>query len=206
MIPRVFHQYWAGRDMPGVYADYAATWTDLNPGWRLRQWTADDLPVMRTRWMYDTAGRYAAPAHLDAYRANLVRFEALEQYGGIWVDSDMECLRPIETLIENDAAFIGRDTPTQVQTAIIGAVAHHPFIAALLEGMAALAPYPNRKLSSVMVANRTLYAKGDPTRTPRFNVTVYSSDIFYPVDRVTGDGDLTHAYATHHPRAYPEGP
>lgn len=190
MIPHIFHQFWCGGPLPAEYVTYSETWRVQHPDWEFFQWTDDNLPTMRYVDRFNEASRYARPDHCGAWKANILRYNVLELLGGVWIDYDMECLQPIDQFCEV-SAFIGKDTPTQIQTAIIGAAPNHSYITASLDGLVALPPYPHRALSSVMVANQV----------PLVDVVIHEPSVFYPVDHVTGEGDTTDAYAVHRPRA-----
>src|SRR6185503_9275839 len=97
-IPKVIHQTWKTPDVPPQWRDYARTWQDLHPAWQYHLWT-------------DEANRAFVAEHyprllpaFDAYpyaiqRADAVRYCLLHRYGGVYIDLDIECLRPIDPLI-----------------------------------------------------------------------------------------------------------
>ncbi|HZQ64003.1 MAG TPA: glycosyltransferase, partial [Gaiellaceae bacterium] len=100
-IPTVFHQIWLGPDpLPAEYAAYQQTWLEHHPGWTLRFWTEDNLPLPLRR--PEAAERLRVPAE----RANILRLELLWRFGGVYLDTDFECLRSIEPLIEGAELFI----------------------------------------------------------------------------------------------------
>jgi inositol phosphorylceramide mannosyltransferase catalytic subunit len=124
-IPRTFHQIWLGPDpFPEEYAAYQATWLRHHPGWALRFWTEENLPEELRR--PEVAERLRNPTD----RSNILRLELIWRFGGVYVDTDVECLRSIDPLIEDTDFFItlrhsgGRST----NNFFFGAVAGHPIL------------------------------------------------------------------------------
>jgi hypothetical protein len=123
VIPRIFHQIWLGPDpFPKDYVAYRETWRRHHPEWELRLWTEDDLPEGLRR--PEAAERLRAPAE----RADILRLELLWRFGGVYADVDIECLRPIDPLIDEVELFIGLAKPGRVNNALLGAVADHPLL------------------------------------------------------------------------------
>ncbi len=123
LIPRIFHQIWVGPDpYPEEFVPYRQSWLDRNPGWKLELWTEDRLPRDARR-----------PEGLEllrnpAERSDILRFELLSRFGGVYLDCDFECLRPIEPLLEDVSAFAGYRKPGRVNNALLGSVPGHPFV------------------------------------------------------------------------------
>jgi mannosyltransferase OCH1-like enzyme len=123
VIPRVIHQIWLGeRPLPKEYAEYQRTWTKHNPGWDLKTWTEADLPGDLRR--PEARERLRAPAE----RADILRLELLWREGGVYVDTDFECLKPIGPLLEGHDFVIGLAKPGRVNNAFIAATAGHPVL------------------------------------------------------------------------------
>ena len=123
LIPRLFHQIWIGPDpLPAEYTGYQQTWLDHHPGWELRFWTDRNLPDGLRR--PEAAERLRAPAE----RADILRLELLWRFGGVYVDTDFECLRSLEPLIDGADLFIGLAKPGRVNNALLGSVAGHPIL------------------------------------------------------------------------------
>jgi mannosyltransferase OCH1-like enzyme len=123
LIPRIFHQIWVGPEpFPDELVPYRETWVTHNPGWELRLWTEENLPrdVRRCEGLELLRN--------PAERVDILRWEILLRDGGVYVDTDFECLRPIEPLIEDVEAFAGHRKMKRVNNALIGAVPGHPFV------------------------------------------------------------------------------
>ena len=123
MIPRVFHQVWVGPEpLPDVYRRYGQTWLQHNPGWVLELWTDDNLPPdLVRREVYDQLRQ-------PAERSDMLIFEFLYRYGGVYIDTDFECLRPIGPLLDGVDIFCSYSHPDRLNNAIMRAVPNHPLI------------------------------------------------------------------------------
>jgi mannosyltransferase OCH1-like enzyme len=97
MIPKVFHRIWLGGSMPEEFVTYGDTWKTHNPGWELKLWTEANLT---TRYP-DLVKRCRKYRH----EANIYRYELILREGGVYIDTDFECLKPIGPLIEGMEAF-----------------------------------------------------------------------------------------------------
>jgi mannosyltransferase OCH1-like enzyme len=182
LIPRVFHQIWVGPDpFPDEYAGYRQTWLAHHPGWELRLWTEDTLPDGLTRTeVYD---RLRSPAE----RANILRLELLSREGGVYVDTDFECRRSIEPLIEEAELFITLAKPGRVNNALMGSRPGHPAIAEALERVQPVEFFGHDKAGT---GTRFL----DTLLLDRPGVTLLDPELFYPE---TEEG-RRNAYAIHH--------
>ena len=83
MIPSIIHQVWIGKRNPPPWR-YLETWQKLadDMGWEYRLWTDDNLPDLQfARTMYDEWENVHA-------RGNLLEYEVLYRYGGVYFDAD----------------------------------------------------------------------------------------------------------------------
>jgi mannosyltransferase OCH1-like enzyme len=139
-IPRVFHQIWLGADpFPEEYAAYQRTWLRQHPNWELRLWTEDNLPERLRR--PEAADRLRVPAE----RADILRLELIWRVGGVYVDADVECLRSIESLIEDADFFTALTGSGIVDFYLFGAVAGHPILEGGLDQIRPQTSYGFRK-------------------------------------------------------------
>lgn len=134
-IPRIIHQIWIGSPLPQEYKAWQKTWKKW-PGWEYKLWTDKDVEkfTFANRDLYDAAKTYGQ-------RADILRMEILNQFGGLYVDIDFECINPeIFTLLNNHYDFYvglhSLDCPlVGPNNAIIGAIAGHPILKAYVNGL-----------------------------------------------------------------------
>jgi hypothetical protein len=180
LIPRIFHQIWVGPEpLPDEYAAYGQTWLDHHPGWERRLWSEDNLPEGLRPEVYE---RLRAPAE----RANVLRLELLSRQGGVYVDTDFECLRSIEPLIEDAELFITLAKPGRVNNALMGSVPGHPLIAEALDQIRPVEFFGHDKART---GTRLL----DGLLIDRPGVTLLDAELFYPET----EAERQRAYALH---------
>ncbi|KAI9199485.1 nucleotide-diphospho-sugar transferase, partial [Polychytrium aggregatum] len=115
VIPHIIHQSWKNQTLPKKFARWADSWKQHHPDWIYILWTDEmnrDLVQREFPWFLST---YDALPH-NINRADAARYLYMYQYGGVYADLDMECLRAMDApvdegepaLIDRGAALIGR--------------------------------------------------------------------------------------------------
>jgi mannosyltransferase OCH1-like enzyme len=181
VIPKVLHQIWLGPDpFPSEYADYQETWQRLHPGWELRFWTEESLPPDSRREVHELLRQ-------PAERADILRLEVLCRDGGVYVDADLECLRPIDPLLDGASFFLGALDSGRVSNAIIGSVPDHPLLVRALEELRPRSTYGSvdREGTGPLLLERL--------RGEFPDVTVFEPEVLYETSRERA------VYAFHHP-------
>ncbi len=134
-IPRIIHQIWIGSPLPQEYKAWQKTWKQW-PGWEYKLWTDKDVEKFNfaNRDLYDDAKTYGQ-------RADILRMEILNQFGGLYVDMDFECIKPevFAVLNKHYDFYVGLhpmdSTLVGPNNAIIGAVPGHPILKAYIKGL-----------------------------------------------------------------------
>lgn len=197
MIPRVLHQIWVGGPVPPWLAEMRQTWLELHPspGWEHILWTDDDLPPITHGALYDDPP--CPPATHGQMRADLLRYDILFRYGGVYVDLDFEAQRPIDELLAGIDCFAAWETDdVWIGNAILGSTPGHPFLAELIAGVPASVEAHR--------GQRPVLSTGPQYLTPiakRHDVRLFPASMFYPYrwDQLErGDELFPDAYAIHH--------
>lgn len=134
-IPRILHRTVPAETTAEVEG-YWARFEQLHPDWSLR--THRD-PLNPAEWPL-TAPHWSKASN-GAQLADLIRLEALIRDGGVYVDSDVEPLRPLDSLL-TVPAFAAWEDRNCVPNAVLGAVPGHPAIRACLDEMLLRLPGP----------------------------------------------------------------
>lgn len=197
MIPRVAHRIWLGSPIPDEAERFWAEWQRLHPGWAFETWTDDRLPYLRNARLYD---KPATSGNVWQFRSDLVRYELLEQFGGVYVDCDVEPRRRLDELLGEDVrCFAGwEQQDVWIGNAIIGALPGHRFVRALVDGLSASVAALSHRRPNHSTGPRYL------TRTHAMRpdeLTVFAQDLFYPyswsqLDRA--NNDFPEAFTVHH--------
>ena len=103
MIPRIVHYCWFGKGQkPQLVEQCIASWHRCMPDWAYMEWSEDNFAIASAPLYV----RQAYEARKYAFVSDYVRLWALEQYGGVYLDTDVEIIRNFEPLLQ-DTAFIG---------------------------------------------------------------------------------------------------
>jgi Glycosyltransferase sugar-binding region containing DXD motif len=188
-IPRVFHRIWLGPDaMPEAERRFGETWARHHPDWEHRLWRDDDLAEVGVP--VEIVARAKSPVELS----DVARFHILARHGGVYVDTDFECLRPLDPLLKGVDAFASFQRPGEVAIGVLGATAGHSAFrraAELVTETFGRAPLPA--------------ATGPPFFTHLMwdfpEVTLFPPELFYPYlwsEPERQDERFPQAYAVHH--------
>jgi len=178
-IPKVFHRTVPERVDKTAEA-YWKRLQELHPGW-LFHTHRDPLPAEH----WPLTGDLWPRCHNGAQLAGLIRLEALVQYGGIYVDSDVEPLRSFEPLV-SVPAFAAWEDNRCIPDAILGAEPGHPaFREALEMARAEVSRGRDAWTSGPGVTTKVLADRSD--------VLVLPPGAFYPFHYLDKQGDLDEA-------------
>ena len=126
-IPKIIHYCWFGRgEMNDTIKMCIESWHKYLPDYEFMLWNEDNFPMDD----YPFA-RKAFKDHKWAYVSDVARLHALYNYGGIYLDTDVEILKPLDELLYNDS-FCGFENESQLATCCIGAKKNNRYIKFLL--------------------------------------------------------------------------
>jgi mannosyltransferase OCH1-like enzyme len=103
MIPRLIHQTWINKAIPGPLAAYVETWRHLHPDWQYRLWTDADLAELVERQFPEYSDLYRSYP-LPIMRADFGRYLILKALGGVYADLDAEALAPFDALLRSSVS------------------------------------------------------------------------------------------------------
>ena len=188
MIPKIIHYCWFGKgNMPELVERCIASWHTHMPDWEYRLWNEENFNI-------NAAPRYVQEAYVVkkyAFVSDYVRLWALEQYGGVYLDTDVEVLRSFEPLLQ-DIAFIGLEESLALLpgTCVMGCEAHCQWVKDMLS------TYDNahfvrkdgtldmttnvQRLGERMVLGG-LHYKRETQYLPLWGLRIYTHDYFSPI-------------------------
>ena len=110
MIPKIIHYCWFGRGpLPELAQKCIASWKKYLPDYEIKEWNEDNFDVNIIPY---TAEAYKAKKY--AFVSDYARFRILYQYGGIYFDTDVEVICPINDIVER-GNFMGFETDPKPQ-------------------------------------------------------------------------------------------
>lgn len=216
MIPKLLHRIWVGSEMPEEFIEYGRTWMEHHPTWLHALWTDQDQPPMSNvivkridglelwnKETYDAAPRLA-PKNVGQFRADVLRYEILLRQGGVYVDADFECMKPIDPLLtEKVHAFAAWEREAiWLNNAILGSEPGDQFIASLVQNLANSVKQNKGMRPNVMTGPQYMTrCYRAAIRSGRPTLTTLPRKYFYPYlwNELDKRGQLfPDAYAVHH--------
>jgi hypothetical protein len=129
MIPKILHFIWVGGS-ENSFLDNMKTYKKHNPDWELKLWTDHNLPKLMNQKIYDSIP-------VPATKADLLRIELLYRYGGVYVDIDSICKRPIDFIEGRDIFFSTHNFHPKIEISCIGSIKEHTILGRVLEKLPA---------------------------------------------------------------------
>lgn len=116
MIPKIIHYCWLSNDpYPENIQRCIDSWKRILPEYELILWDTNRFDISSSSWV-----EQAFKMKKYAFAADYIRMYALYHYGGIYLDSDVEVLKPFDDLL-NLPYFIGKEnTPSGIEAATLG--------------------------------------------------------------------------------------
>lgn len=112
MIPKVIHYCWFGRNpLPDSAKKCIASWRKFLPDYEIKEWNEDNFDVNIIPY---TAEAYKAKKY--AFVSDYARFWILYHHGGLYFDTDVEVIKPIDDIVAR-GPFMGIEVPATGTTA-----------------------------------------------------------------------------------------
>lgn len=128
MIPKIIHCCWfGGNPMNDTVKGFIEGWKKFNPQYEVKIWTEDNFDYKQNQYMKE-----AYESKKWAFVTDYVRLKVLYDFGGIYMDTDVEVRKSLDSLLENKA-FSGFEGPDRIPTGIMGAEKHNRWIKLLLQ-------------------------------------------------------------------------
>ena len=145
--------------------------------YQIKRWDESNSPIEECCF-----AKQAHEAKKWAFVADYVRLYALYNEGGIYLDTDMLILKPLDPLLHH-SCFLGFEEPGYVNCAIAGAVPRHPYIEEMLQRYESRSFDTTRIIGIPKMCSDALTEKGltsEDVFQEVFGVHIYPTDYFYP--------------------------
>lgn len=185
VIPKIFHQVWLGSDYPEYYKKFKESFIKHNPGWEFKIWTDDDINSldMTNKKVFNMVDNFG-------FKSDIVRYEILYKYGGVYIDTDFLCLKSFDSLLNLDFfAGTGHLSDPLFFNGLIGSKKNNNFLLKVIEEI--------KKISISDDKNKNNFDKIINTTGPGFisklffnyidmnkNSVIFPASYFYPLPAV----------------------
>lgn len=185
MIPKKIHYCWFGRNpKPKLAEKCIASWRKYCPDWEIIEWNEDNFDVNTNGYM-----RMCYEQKKYAFLSDYVRLVVVAEHGGVYFDTDVEVIKPIDDLLKNEA-FYCFETSDYVATGLgFGSIACSKSVLAmlaeydyLLEGTKGTCGCP--LLNTSALTKLGLVPNGELQTVT--NAVILPSDYMNPFDAPTG--------------------
>ncbi len=195
MIPKIIHYCWFGRKpLPKSALKCISSWKKYFPDYEIKEWNEDNFDINITQYTCD-----AYNSRKYAFVSDYARIWILYNYGGIYFDTDVEVIAPIDDIIANGAFMgfeinAGENRPKAVATGLgIGASKNNIIYAEILDIYKSLDfrihndninPYAIVRITTDIL---TAHGLNDTIGIQSIEgISIYPADYFNPLDSLTG--------------------
>lgn len=200
-IPPIIHYCWfGGKPLPDLAQKCIASWRKFCPDYEIKEWNENNFNLdtySYTREAYD---------HKKfAFVTDVVRLYALYNYGGIYMDTDVEIIKNIDDFLQYDG-FSGFESTTKIPTGLMASARHNALIKEWLEeynGLHFIKDDGTLDLTTNVIRITNICLKhgfipnGKLQSVDSFEF--FPTEYFCPKDLDTGEINLTeNTYSIHH--------
>lgn len=201
-IPKVIHYCWFGKgEMPRLTEKCIESWKKYCPEYKIVCWNEDNFDINRNKYAKEAyeAGKWA-------FASDYVRLKVLYDEGGIYLDTDVELIKPLDALIE-ESGYMGFDDNGIISTGLgfacekgndlVGALlADYDDISFILpDGTYDLTPCPERNTQTLINLGMDINIKDQVF----MGIRMLPEDYLCPMKYYTGRKKITkNTYSIHH--------
>lgn len=202
MIPKIIHFCWFGHNQYTERVQYCIdSWKKIMPEYQFMLWNEEnfDLSICDFAKEAYEKGKYA-------FVSDYVRLYALQKYGGIYLDVDVEAVKKFDSVLDNDM-IIALDETGDITGAFIAAVAQHPFLEEMKENYHSMKFIKEDGSLNMVVNNIWMqnvlkkygYQKANKFQKLLNDIVVYPDEYFHAKSLVSGKLRKTkNTYCIHH--------
>ena len=202
-MEKIIHYCWFGKKKKSELIEKCIlSWRQKMPEWEIKEWNESNFDIEEiayTREAY-SAGKYA-------FVSDYARLSILMQYGGIYLDTDVEMLKSLESLFESNSGFMGFEFQDTVAPGLVFASdANNDFIMEMMNlyktihfinsdgsyNYKTIVEYTTEKL-----IENGLEPNGKMQKV--CGITIFPKEYFAPIDLLTETTNVTdNTYLIHH--------
>jgi hypothetical protein len=168
-IPKILHQLWIGpKPRPSIFMD---NWREKNPDYEYIMWNEEEL--QKRQMKIECGAQINSMSEING-KADIIRWEILYKYGGIFIDADCICIEPLKDDFLHLSGFSNYENetarPSLIAVGMMGFEPKHPFCRAAINWIL------TNNISVEQTGNRAWYTVG-----PGLFTRIHSSGKFTDV-------------------------
>nr|WP_165056682.1 MULTISPECIES: glycosyltransferase [unclassified Adlercreutzia] len=201
MIPKIIHYCWfGGNPLPPLAKKCIESWRRYCPNYEIRRWDESNFDLNISPY-----AREAYQAKKWAFVTDYVRLYALVNFGGIYMDTDVEIVKPLDALLGYEAVS-GFESETMILTGFMASEAGQPMFVKFLNDYSNLHfvkedgsfDKETNVKKITRICTRYGFAPNNMMQTVN-GLTLLPKDYLCPKDFATGVVRMTeNTYAIHH--------
>lgn len=203
-IPKIIHFCWFGRGPKNELAQKCIqSWKKYCPDYILKEWNEDNFNLDTNEYV-----RQAYDNKKFAFVTDFVRLYALYNEGGIYMDTDVEVLKPLDAFLKH-SAFSSFENNNKIPTGLMAAEKGNDWIFDLMQEYTDLEFIDKNgrmdlttnveRITNLTVEKYGLLPKSSYQELGGGIVTMYPYDYFCPKDCETGEINITeNTHTIHH--------
>ncbi|KAG6831132.1 hypothetical protein H0H92_012557 [Tricholoma furcatifolium] len=198
-IPRILHQTWKTDVLPARWKGISEACRKMMPDYEYILWTdASSREFIATHypWFLENFDGYTYPIQ----RADAIRYFVLHHYGGVYMDLDMGCLRPMDPLLAFPV-ILPKTIPVGVSNDLMFAEKGHPFLEQTIHNLVTfdhswVLNYPTVMFSTgpmFLSAQYGIYSSSHPTTAVQ-DVRILPKSLY---GKNAKEGEAPHSFFSH---------
>lgn len=190
MIPQKIHFCWfSSEPYPEKILRCLKSWKRVLPDYEQIRWTKEKALALNIPWV-----NKAIKEKRWAFAADAVRLYAIWNEGGIYLDTDVECIRPFTPLLNQEYFFCYENGSKRIEGAVLGAQEKNPFIKQALDF------YLNTEFNfSEENIDQFILPKVMQNAFEKFSLNIFPEEYFSPKNYYDGTIQITeNTFCIHH--------
>lgn len=203
MIPKIIHYCWfGGNPLPELARKCIDSWKKYCPDYEIKRWDETNFDVNCCDYV-----REVYEAKMWAFVSDYARFKILYENGGVYFDTDVELIKPIDDIIE-EGPFMGLERSDKVAVApglglatnaglgLAKEVLESYHISHFEKDTNGLYETVVTRVTNIILKHGDIY----PDKiTEVAGITIYPSEYFCPLSYYTGEMNITdNSRSIHH--------